>query len=395
MYNTLYNSELIFFYFNFYSEFCYEVHKMNRFYSQFEYKCNMKEILIYRAIGTKEKEFTAEQFVDHLGWLEKEPDITELKLRFNSPGGSVFEGFAIISKMEETPLKITGVIDGIAASMAAFIALRCDYLKMNRNAKLMLHLPTTSANGDADSLRAIADKLDDLKNRFAEIVAQKAGITNQQAIELYLQPGKDVWLTATEAKAAGLVDEVIGEPAEIPAAANATEYYEIYAKLIDTKIKSDMNKEKLIAVLGTQANAEMTEDEVIAMVENVVKEHTDNLERITALEAKVTAFETEKAEARESEITALLDNAVSEKRITAQQRDAWKGMFDKDFDNAKALLKSLNPAPSVKGNLNEDEPTEAELKAEWEKADREGTLAKIKVEDPERFEAMRKARFAK
>lgn len=362
-------------------------------------KVPMQNILIYKPIGADEKKhFLAEHFVSAFDVFESGGKGEAVQMRFNSPGGSVFDGFAMISKMDASPLKTNGLVDGLAASMAAFIALSCDKLTMNANAKLMLHLPQVGITGDAAKLRATADELDTHKTRFAEIIANKAGITTEKAEALYLQAGTDVWLTAPEALAAGLCDEITGvKNNRIPAKADAGELHAIYAQIIDTTNKNKMDKQKMVGLLGAQANAEMTDDEIYAMVENVVSDNVAKAEKITELQATVEGYETEKAEARSAEVLAMLDEAIEGKKITAKQKEAWAAMFDKDFENAKTMLTGLAAVPNL-SNLpapGDNDSTKAEMVAAWNEADKAGTLEDLKAAKPEEFKKMFKAKFNK
>jgi ATP-dependent protease ClpP protease subunit/Ca2+-binding EF-hand superfamily protein len=352
----------------------------------------MNEILIYKAIGSGDLKFNAEGFVATVAAMEHLHPGNELVVRFNSPGGSVYDGFAMISKIEETPLTTHGYIDGMAASMAAFIALRCDKLTMNRSARMMLHLPQTSVAGDATSLRDMADKLDEMKHRFALIIAERAGITAEQAEALYLQPGKDVWLTAQECLAANLVDEITGIEQLVPMTATADELHNIYAQLIDNRKKTTMDKEKFLGLLGAQATAETTDDQIFEMVEAMFAEHQAAQAELVELKTKVQAFADAQAAAMVAEVTALLNTAVEDKRITAEQKPMWENLFKKDHDNAKALLATMKPSQTIKEFVQKTtEPTWAELVAEYHKADREGRLVAIKESEPEKFKAMFKA----
>uniref|UniRef100_UPI003216591A head maturation protease, ClpP-related n=1 Tax=uncultured Draconibacterium sp. TaxID=1573823 RepID=UPI003216591A len=366
----------------------------------------MREILIYKPIGSDEKKhFLAEWFAREMGWAESDRDVTEMKVRFNCIGGSVFDGFAIISRMDESELTTNGMVDGIAASMGAFIALRCDRLVMNANAKLMLHLPQVATSGDAAHLRAQADKLDGLKERFAKIIANKAGITEEKAEELYLQPGTDTWLTAEEAKAAGLCDEIVGELVDdLPATAELGELYTFYAQLIDSNHNSNkMDKVAFMAALGNKAGtltAQSSDDEFIAGVTAIVAENTQLATANTKLQGEVDAFKAEKAEAEKAEVTALITAAIEDKRITAEQKPNWEAMFTADHANAKAMLAGLTPVGDLnrvpQGGGGGGETPKAELVAKWDKLDRQsGALEALKKDSPEEFKAVYFAKWGK
>ena len=350
----------------------------------------MSNVLIYKAIGTGEKQLSAEAFVAALS------GINTPVLRFNSPGGSVYEGNTMIANL---PKGSRGMVDGLAASMSAFMFLSCEHREMNSRARLMLHLPQVQVRGDASKMRATADELDKMRADFAEIIGKAAGITTDRAIELYLQPGKDTWLTAKESKAAGLIHKITGElTGDIPATAETHELHAIYAQLIDSNHNNkEMDKVKFMAALGDKAGsltAQSSDDDFIAGVTAIVAENTQLVTANTKLKGEVQAFKDAKAEAEQAEVTALINGAIEDKRITAEQKDAWTAMFKADHENAKALLGGLTPVGSLK-NVPDGgaEPTNEELKAEYEAADKKGTLESIKAENKERFKAMYKAKF--
>jgi ATP-dependent protease ClpP protease subunit len=54
------------------------------------------------------------------------PDVTDIHLHINSPGGEVFEGITILNALRNHPARVTAVVDGLAASAASFIATGAD-----------------------------------------------------------------------------------------------------------------------------------------------------------------------------------------------------------------------------------------------------------------------------
>ena len=131
--------------------------------------------------------------------------VTDIHVRINSPGGGVFEGFTIYNLLASHPAKVVVDIDGLAASIASFIAMAGDEIRMAKNAMLMIHNPFTLAQGDAAELRQVAARLDKLTDNLAQTYAKRSG---QRTSSVLKAMAAETWLTADEALEAGYVDEV-------------------------------------------------------------------------------------------------------------------------------------------------------------------------------------------
>ena len=160
------------------------------------------EMLFYDEVGFWG--ITAEQFNAALAAVTT-PNI---RLRINSPGGDVFEGYAIYNALKAHPATIAVIVDGIAASAASFIALAGATLTMGDPSMLMIHRAFTLALGNTKDMQAAADLLAKVDGQIADISAGKCG--KSQADMLALMDA-ETWLTAQEAGDLGLVDEIVGE----------------------------------------------------------------------------------------------------------------------------------------------------------------------------------------
>lgn len=99
-----------------------------------------------------------------------------INLHINSPGGSVYDGFAIYNAISASKNKtVTVYVDGLAASIASVIAMSGDKIIMPENAFMMIHNPWMYASGNADQLRLAADDLDMLGEKIAKIYADRSG----------------------------------------------------------------------------------------------------------------------------------------------------------------------------------------------------------------------------
>lgn len=170
----------------------------------------MKEILIYKDIGDSMfiQGITAESINSQL----KEAGGEDIKLRINSDGGSVFEGFAIYNLLDQYDGNIDVFIDGIAASIASLIAMAGNTISMAKNSRMMIHNAYGGVLGDADEMRKTADLLDSLTATIAETYADKTGETKDEYLALMKA---ETWYTAEEAVAAKLGTSVIDRQAKI------------------------------------------------------------------------------------------------------------------------------------------------------------------------------------
>lgn len=157
---------------------------------------------------------TAKDFEKELKALGS--DIEEITLRIYSPGGYVFDALAIHDILASHPARITAQVDGLAASAATVIMLAADKRVMPSNAWLMIH----NAQGiEAGDYRAMAKMATDLEKWSADIAKMYAGTikggkgaaTKKTLTELRAMMDAETWLTGTDAKELGLVDEVTNE----------------------------------------------------------------------------------------------------------------------------------------------------------------------------------------
>lgn len=136
-------------------------------------------------------------------------------VRVNSPGGSVFGAQAMIAAMRTHPEPITVQVDSLAASAASVIATSAKTLVMAPGSMLMIHKAWTLAVGNADDMRSMADLLSKLDGQIAETYAARADKPVEHFLDLM---GEETWLTAEEAVAEGLADEVIATNTQRPKA---------------------------------------------------------------------------------------------------------------------------------------------------------------------------------
>lgn len=163
----------------------------------------------------------------------------DLELHVNSPGGEVFEGFAIynaLAAFRGRKRKITGYVDGSAMSIASVILMACDRVIMPANAYQMIHLPWTFAEGNAEELLARAAELEKLGQTITDIYATRSG-KDRETIAALLKGAEGAdgsFLTAAECAELGIADEVIPDVAAA-ACAGAEHWRGVPAALLKKK----------------------------------------------------------------------------------------------------------------------------------------------------------------
>lgn len=160
------------------------------------------EIFVYGEIGAWG--VTANQFVQDLRAVDD--GVSPVIVAFNSIGGDLFDGLAIHNALSRLGERCTGRIDALAASAASVAVCGAHRVVIAANAMLMIHNPYTFTGGDAEDFRRVADVLD--QTLEAIIAAYKAKAPDIDEAELRRMVNAETWLTANEAVALGLADEV-------------------------------------------------------------------------------------------------------------------------------------------------------------------------------------------
>src|SRR5258708_4875399 len=170
-------------------------------------------------IGTAIDDHVANLVVAQMLFLQMADPKKDINLYINSPGGSVTAGLAIYDTMQFVTCDVTTYCVGIAASMGAVLLAAGTRGKRYAlpNSDIMIHQVSGGAQGTASDVERTVEFMFKLKKRLIHILALHTGKTDEQ---VKLDSDRDYYMTADEAKAYGLVDEVVKsrKEVEIPAA---------------------------------------------------------------------------------------------------------------------------------------------------------------------------------
>ncbi|MBR6256244.1 MAG: ATP-dependent Clp endopeptidase proteolytic subunit ClpP [Lachnospiraceae bacterium] len=166
----------------------------------------LKDRIIF--LGNEVTEVTASLVVAQLLFLEAEDPEKDIQLYINSPGGSVTAGMAIYDTMQFIKCDVSTNCIGMAASMGAFLLAGGTKGKRYAlpNAEIMIHQPLGGAKGQATEIEIAAKHILQTKEKLNRILAENCG---QPYDVIAADTDRDNWKTAEEAKAYGLIDEVI------------------------------------------------------------------------------------------------------------------------------------------------------------------------------------------
>ena len=166
----------------------------------------LKERIIFLADEVNDQ--TASLVVAQLLFLESADPNKDIQLYINSPGGSVTAGMAIYDTMNYIKCDVSTICIGMAASMGAF--LLSSGAKGKRlalpNAEVMIHQPSGGAKGQATEIQIVAENILKTKKKLNEILAANTGQSVEKIAE---DTERDNFMSAEEAKAYGLIDEIV------------------------------------------------------------------------------------------------------------------------------------------------------------------------------------------
>ena len=166
----------------------------------------LKDRIIF--LGEEVNDLSANLIVAQLLFLESEDPGKDIHLYINSPGGSVSAGWAIYDTMHYVKCDVSTICMGMAASMGAFLLAGGATGKRFAlpNAEIMIHQPSGGAQGQASDIKIVADKIIDTRRKLNEHLAANTG---QPLSVIEVDTERDHYMSAEEAKAYGLIDDVI------------------------------------------------------------------------------------------------------------------------------------------------------------------------------------------
>jgi ATP-dependent protease ClpP protease subunit len=295
------------------------------------------ELSIYDEIGAfgiGAKEFIAEL---------REYKGQHVHVRINSPGGEIIDGTAIANALNRHEGGVTVHIDGLAASMASYIAMSGNPTYMSENALMIIHNPWTIASGEAQDLRKQADLLDTMKSALVRGYQRKTGMPAEEISKLM---DSETEFTALEAAALGFVDAIEDGIKAVASVSEMRSRFDTFARRMD------------------ESNSVATETEVAApAVEVAVEEAPVTVEAVAPEITEEPAAEEAAPEAKADDSTEKLAALEAEKAEAIARAEAAEGELAKVKDAFAALEKSAGVSAATVAPVAKSE--ESDPVAQW------------------------------
>lgn len=260
---------------------------------------------------------TAMQFAADLNAIRADT----IHLRFNSPGGDVFDGRAICAAMDAHPARLVGHVDGLAASAASFILMHCDEVEITEGALLMIHNGWTMAAGDKRVMGETASLLAKIDTSIqADYLRRPALVLDADGLTAAMDA--ETWITAAEAVEQGFADR-IAAPNAGKAAAQASAW----------NLSAYANAPKALAV----ANSAVPDlnDAERAFVVSMIAHHQMALDMVDALYTNIEA----------PEIKALADGIIAAQAGEIALMQRWLGEATEPAEAKKKKPMKMEAAP--------------------------------------------------
>lgn len=159
-------------------------------------------------LGLPVDDYVANIIQAQLLYLESADASRDISIYFNTPGGSVHAGLGIYDTMQYITCDVATICTGMAASMGAVLLTAGTKGKRTalKHSRVMIHQPMGGAQGQASDIEITAREIQKLKKELYTIISDHSGKPFEQVEK---DSDRDYWMTAEEAKAYGMIDEVL------------------------------------------------------------------------------------------------------------------------------------------------------------------------------------------
>jgi ATP-dependent Clp protease, protease subunit len=170
----------------------------------------LRERIVFLVGGINDA--TANLVVAQLLFLESENPDKDISLYINSPGGSVSAGLSIYDTMQFIKPDVSTLCLGMAASMGSFLLMAGAAGKRAAlpNSRVMIHQPSGGAQGQAADIEIQAREILKTREQLNRIYSERTG---QTVAKIAADMERDYWMSPTEAKEYGLIDQVLDKRA--------------------------------------------------------------------------------------------------------------------------------------------------------------------------------------
>ena len=166
----------------------------------------MMDRIIFLGVGINDD--VANIITAQLLFLASVDPVADISLYINTPGGQVSSGLAIYDTMQLVQPDVATICTGMAASMGS--VLLCAGAKGKRSclphSRVLIHQPLGGAQGQASDILIAAKEIEKTRKELISIISHHSGTPYEK---VFADADRDFWMTAEEAKAYGMIDEIL------------------------------------------------------------------------------------------------------------------------------------------------------------------------------------------
>jgi len=350
------------------------------------------EIYMYGVIGSG-LDIDANVVVAEIEKLRKQ-GFRNFRFYVNSEGGEVIQGNALFNYLDRTDIKVEWVVDGIAASMMAMLISNPKHRVIAaKYASFMYHRVQGTCNGNSDEVRNLANMIDTFEKSLIEMMAAKMKVSPEAVKKEFFTDGLDHWMNAEEAKARGLVDEIITgknitpAPKELSGVSAMRDFYNKQLFNFHNKTQKSMIENKAtIAQLLNIAEKDVEDNEkVMTAVQNVVTENGNLRNQLNASADEIKALKNQIAEMESAKVKSLIDSAIAAKKIGEDEREDYTKLATDNFELAEKMIAKLKGVDPVVNHLNEGNEPDEEKDWTFDDYHKRGKLENLKSTNREKY----------
>jgi len=335
-------------------------------------------------------------FAYEMDYLQKV--CSNITIKINSGGGSVLDGYSIISSILNCKVPCNTVIEGLAASIAAVIAVAGKKCFITDYGTFMIH---SVSGGDGDK-----KILDIFESTLVTILTARCNKTAEEVADMMK---KETWMKPAEALAAGFVDEILPTDKKFKAAKKTTNVYELANIYNSLTTKKPMKKTTTLLNIAEDSS----DDLISSKIEELKNKATADAAELATTKTKLAALEAKEVENKtaaetklKADATEVVNKAVTDKKITSEEAAEYINKASTSESDLKFVKNTLDKIGGVKtaatrvDNIvgNDKKVTVAGREAwtirDWEKKDPKG-LKDMLDNDKPAYDALYNAYYKK
>lgn len=343
------------------------------------------EIKLSGVFGNGEGQISAKQFMSDFENMAK--IYGTVKINMNSAGGSVQEGMEMYNAIKKSNAVVETYCSGIVASMASAVFMAGSKRTMAVGSRMMIHQANVMGlSGNAEDLKDAAQALEGINADLKAIYISATG-QSDKTVSGWMARGKNTWFNATECKKLNLCDGIDEHNKMGISIAFEPDAYKMVAEFNQLLIPKIPEMDKKLITVALALSEAATDAEIMAGIQNLKN-------KMTAVEAENATLKANAALVQKSRVTALVEDAVTAGKITAEQKGTFETLAIADFDATKKAIEGIKTSHAA-AQPSMTAMVQAAQMAGMKFATGEKTYSQLAKENPEALETMHKHDFEK